>query len=348
VPRRLSCVLLVSLCLAAQAVAAPGATARRKLYVTNSAGNDVTVIDTATNKPIGRIEVGPNPHGIAVPASQDVIYVTVEGTSPGQLVWIDPRTDKITRRMKIGPAPNQLAVTPDGKFAYVPCSDGYYEVIDLARARIVKRLFTGGRPHNTLCSADGKHMYLAPMGSPKKVTVVEVAGHRKIGTIPFSSVVRPIALARDEKRLYAEVDGLVGFEVAEVPARKKTHRIKAELSDKHRRTGSRSHGLGIRPDQKEVWECDVEHHEVHVYDVTGNVPRQIATVPIGSRVYWLTFSPDGRVCYVSARGNGDVAAVDTRTKKIVARIPVGKEPKRLIVVTPPDEPGKADARRVRP
>src|SRR4051812_36119730 len=124
-PRRLPLVGLVALALATAAPAADGAgKARPKLYVTNSAGDDVTVVDVATNKPVGRIEVGPHPHGIAAPASQDFVLVTVEGTSPGQLVWIDPRTDKVVRRMPVGPAPNQLAVTPDGKFAYVPASDG--------------------------------------------------------------------------------------------------------------------------------------------------------------------------------------------------------------------------------
>ncbi len=334
---RLTCLLVVLPLLPAPASAAqPAAQARQKLYVTNSAGNDVTVIDVATNKPIGRIEVGPHPHGIAVPASQDVIYVTVEGTRPGQLVWIDPRTDKVTKRMPIGPAPNQLAVTPDGKFAYIPASDGYYEVVDLGRAEIVKRIFTGGRPHNTLCSADGRHMYLAPMGNPKRVTVVEVPGHKTVGEIKFSSVVRPIALTRDEKRLYANVDGLVGLEMADVAQRKMLQRVPAELAADRKKVASRSHGLGIRPDQKEIWECDVEHHEVHVYDITGERPKQIATVPIGSRVYWLTFRPDGKVCYVSARGASAVAVVDTQTKKVIANIPVGKEPKRLFVVTLPE------------
>ncbi|HZT79878.1 MAG TPA: cytochrome D1 domain-containing protein, partial [Gemmataceae bacterium] len=317
------------------AAAEPSARVRQKLYVTNSAGDDVTVIDVATHKPIGRIEVGPHPHGIAVPAAQDVILVTIEGRKPGELVWIDPRTDKITRRMDIGPAPNQLAVTPDGKFAYVPCSDGYYEVIDLQKAKVLHRIFTGGRPHNTVCSPDGKRMYLAPMGSPKKVTIVDVATHKPVGEIAFSSVVRPVAVSADEKRFYAEVDGLVGVEVADVAARKMIHRVKAELAPEQRKKPSRSHGLGIRPDQKELWECDVEHHEVHVYDITGDRPKQIATVPIGSQVYWLTFRPDGKMCYVSARGNGEVAAVDTATKKVIHRIPVGKEPKRLIVVTLP-------------
>jgi YVTN family beta-propeller protein len=306
---------------------------KQKLYVTNSAGDDVTIIDPASNKPIGRIEVGLHPHGIAVPASQDVAYVSIEGTKPGQLVAIDPKTDRIKWRMEIGPAPNQLAVTPDGKFAYIPVNDGHYEVVDLAARKIIERIETGGRPHNTLCSTDGKRMYLAPMGAPKKVTIVDVATHKPIGEIPFTSVVRPIALSKDEKRLFAEVDGLVGIEEADVATRKMIHRVPAELSAENKKVDSRSHGLGIRPDQKEIWECDVEHFEVHVYDITGEKPKQIATVPIGSRVYWLTFSPDGKTCYVSARGNGEVAAVDTTSKKVVARIPVGKEPKRLVVVT---------------
>jgi YVTN family beta-propeller protein len=335
--RRLICTLVVlSVPVLASAAETKGI-AGQKLYVTNSAGNDVTVIDVATLTPIGRIEVGPHPHGIAVPASQDVILVTIEGKSPGELVWIDPRTDKITRRMAIGPAPNQLAVTPDGKFAYVPASDGYYEVIELASAKIIKRIFTGGRPHNTLCSADGQRMYLAPMGAPKKVTIVDVATHNPIGEIPFSNVVRPVALRLDEKVLYAEVDGLVGIEVADVAAHKMIRRVPAELADDQKRVASRSHGLGIRPDQKEVWECDVEHHDVHVYDVTGDRPTQIATIPIGSSVYWLTFTPDGKRCFVSALGSGEVVAVDTAAKKIIARMPVGRGPKRLIVVTPPAE-----------
>ena len=133
------------------------------------------------------------------------------------------------------------------------------------------------------------------------------------------------------------MDGLVGVEVADVDSRRMICRVLAELGEEHRTVASRSHGLGIRPDQKEVWECDVDHHEVHVYDITSARPRQIATIPIGSQIYWLTFRPDGKICYVSAGGKGTVAAIDTETKHIVARIPVGKVPKRLIVVTLPQK-----------
>ena len=40
--------------------------APQKLYVTNSAGNDLHVVDTATNKVIRRVEVGPQPHGLVL------------------------------------------------------------------------------------------------------------------------------------------------------------------------------------------------------------------------------------------------------------------------------------------
>jgi YVTN family beta-propeller protein len=310
---------------------------RQKLYVTNSAGNDVTVIDVATNKVLGQIEVGPHPHGIAVPSSEDVMYVTIEGSKPGRLVTIDAHTDKVVRSMDVGPAPNQLAVTPDGKFAYVPCSDGYWDVVDLKEQKVLKRISTGGRPHNTLCSPDGKHMYLAPMGAPKKVTIADTTTHEPVGTIAFSDVVRPIALAKDEKRLFVNVDGLIGLEVADIDKREMIQRIPAEVAAEHRKVASRSHGLAIRPDQREIWECDVEHKEVHVYDIIGEKPKQIATIPIGSQVYWLTFRPDGKFCYVSARGGNQVAVVETETRKIVARVPVGKEPKRLLVVNVPEK-----------
>jgi YVTN family beta-propeller protein len=332
----LLCVLTM-LSPAVARAAGPAANAKQKLYVTNSMGDDVSVIDLKTNKVIGRIEVGPHPHGIAIPAAQDVVYVTVEGKEPGELVAIDPTTDKITRSMKVGPEPNQLAVTPDGKLSFVPAKDGFWDVIDLEKFEILKRIETGGRPHNTLCSVDGKRVYLAPMGAPKKVTVVEAATQKILGEIPFSNVVRPIALSKDESRLYAEVDGLVGVEVADVKERKMIHRIEAALTEEQRKVGSRSHGLALRPDEKELWECDVEHHEVHIYDIAGEKPKQVKTLPMGEKVYWLTFSPDGKTAYIAVRGNNEVAVVNALTKEITDRIKVGKEPKRLLVVTPPEK-----------
>ena len=48
------------------------------LWVTNSRGNDVHVIDVATHKVVHRIEVGPEPHGIAAPDDAHVVYLAID------------------------------------------------------------------------------------------------------------------------------------------------------------------------------------------------------------------------------------------------------------------------------
>ena len=59
------------------------------------------------------------------------------------------------------------------------------------------------------------------------------------------------------------------------------------------------------------------------YVKTGNVPD------------WITFTPDGSMIYVANSGANSVSAINTASRKEVARIPVGEVPKRNgTVVTP--------------
>lgn len=310
---------------------------KQRLYVTNSAGNDLHIIDVATHQVVKRVEVGPQPHGIAASADGTKVFLTIENmkASQGELVWFDPITETVTQRMTVGPHPNQLACTPDGKWCYVPCEDGFYWIIDTEKAEVVKKLKTGGRPHNTACSMDGKFMYLAPMGAPHRVTVCETTSHEVVGELPFSESVRPIAISPDGKRLYAHVDGLVGFEVADTVSRKMIHRIPAEVPEALEKTPSRSHGLAVRPDQKELWMCDVHHDRTFIFDITSDPPKQVASVEMQGDVYWLCFSPDGKTCFISEQNRNQIAVVDTSSRRILSHIPVGKAPKRVLTLTVP-------------
>jgi YVTN family beta-propeller protein len=314
----------------------------QKLYVANSLGNDIHVIDTATNNVIKRIEVGPQPHGMVATAMGDQMFLTIENTDgdEGELLWFDPMKDTITRRMKIGPRPNQPACTPDGKLIYVPCDDATWWVIDTVRGEVLKKIPTGGRPHNTLCSADGKRMYLGPKGS-YHVLIADTASHKLVGEIPLSDAPRPIVLSKDEKRLYANVDTLIGFEVADLEKRKVIHRVEAEVPQELLRKSSRSHGIAIRPDQKELWMCDVYHDRTYVFDITVDPPKQTETIVMKGGGYWMCFTPDGKYCYISERIGDTVAVLDTARKKTVARIEVGKGPKRVLVVTLPTQAEKS-------
>ena len=306
------------------------------LWQTNASGDDVHVVDVATHQVVKHLTVGPNPHGIAAPDDASVVYIAIENfrSRLGELIWVNPRSYEITHRMTIGPKPNQIACTPDGRWVYVPCNDGKYWVIDGREKKVVEKIQTGGRPHNTQASRDGKYMYLSPMGPPKRVTIVDVKeGHKVVGEIPFSNSVRPPALSADNRRFYQNIDGLVGFQVADIASRKVIATVKHKIPEEFKGKRSRSHGLAIRPDQKEIWSCNVEHRMVHVHSLTEEGFPETHAIRMIGRVYWLCFSPDSRYCYVAVRSVKKICVIDAKTKKIVTHIGAGNTPKRNLVIT---------------
>src|SRR5205807_600824 len=147
---------LVVLALGGYLQSSSAAEKQRQLWVTNSAGKDVHVFDVATLELIRRIEVGPNPHGISAAADGRTVHIALEHfrKEHGELLWLDAATGKVTDRLAVGPLPNRNECTPDGKWIYVPCDDGYYWVIDGEKKAVVKKIQTGGRPHNTTVSPD--------------------------------------------------------------------------------------------------------------------------------------------------------------------------------------------------
>lgn len=308
---------------------------QRQLWVTNSLGNDVHVYDLSTLELVRRLELGEEPHGISATADGRTVHIALEKFKQpqGELLWVDARSGQVTHRLTVGKLPNECECTPDGRWIYVPCDDGHYWVVDGQTHEVATKIRTGGRPHNTVISPDGKTMYLSPMGDPKRVTVVDVAGgHRVLGEIPFADVCRPAAISGDGRRLFQNVDNLLGFQVADTAARRVIATVRDEVSADQAGVASRSHGLAVRPDQREVWSCDVEHFLIHVHEATSGRYAQTATIKLPSRVYWISFTPDSRWALASVRSKNQIAVIDAQSKQVRALLGVGKEPKRTQVI----------------
>jgi len=58
--------------------------------------------------------------------------------------------------------------------------------------------------------------------------------------------------------------------------------------------------------------------------------KRITTIQVGRGPDWMVFTPVGVKCYVSNAGANSVSVLDTVKFKELARIPVGKVPKRII------------------
>ena len=85
---------------------------------TNSAGDNVHVIDPATNKVVGVINGIEVNHGAAVAPDGTRIYVSNEADSTLDIV--DGKSLKVTNKVKLSGHPNNIAVAKDGKAVVAP------------------------------------------------------------------------------------------------------------------------------------------------------------------------------------------------------------------------------------
>lgn len=324
-----------------------------QLWITNVHGDDIHIYEVGTWRLIDHIVVGPEPHGISATADGRIVHVSIEhpDRDHGELVWVDAITRRVIDRIDVGPRPHEIECTPDGKWIYVPCHDGTWWIVDGFERRVVKRIGTGGRPHNTIISPDHSRMYLAPMGlkvrindkkkylGPESVTVVDIdAGHEVIGEIKFSDHPRPITISADGRWIYQNVDDLTGFEIADTSTFKVVEEVEHEIHPEYDDRDSRCHGLAITPDGSEIWCCDLDRHRVHVHELTSGSHKQIATIPVVGRTYWIVFSTDGVYAFVSLRSENRVAVIDTKTRQVVTHLAAGDTPKRTQVIRVPKAP----------
>src|SRR6202162_2704879 len=89
-------------------LALPLAASTVRIIQTNSAGDNVHVIDPATNKVVGVINGIEVNHGAAVRPDGRRIYISDEAQST--LDVVDARTLKVTKRIPLSGHPNNIAV----------------------------------------------------------------------------------------------------------------------------------------------------------------------------------------------------------------------------------------------
>src|ERR1700751_5760017 len=115
--------------------AAVAAAQTERLYVGNSRGDDISIVDLTSFKVVGNIKLGERIHGVAVQPDGKRLFVTVE--TDHTLRIIDTATQQTIGTVKVTGRPNQCAATPDGKYVAVPIRDGdCVDVIDVSQQRI--------------------------------------------------------------------------------------------------------------------------------------------------------------------------------------------------------------------
>jgi YVTN family beta-propeller protein len=302
-----------------------------KLYVADTQGEDLAVIDATNMKLLRQAQVGLNPHGAVASPDGRKLYVTIEGTN--ELVEFDTSSDKVTRRVPVGRSPNEPTVTSDGRYCFVPLrNDSAVEVVDTGSFKVIDRIPVPAMPHNTYTSADGRHIYVGSM-SGQRITVIDAGTRKIVSEISPGNWVRPIAIKRDESLAYTALSNLHGFVVVDLNARKVTRTV--ELPPLPPGTpkpflDTYTHGLALSPDESELYVTSMPGNAIHVFKVPAL--ERVAKIDVGRDPNWIVFRRDGKFAFVSNTTDNSVSVIDTAGRKVSATIPVGHAPKRLVIV----------------
>ena len=251
---------------------APGtpASARTLLYVGNSQGDDISVIDVAGRTLLTTIKVGALVHGVCAPADGRRAYATIESNHTVQV--IDTLTNSVSATIPLPGRPNECAVTADGKYLVVPllAPANSAVVIDTASRQIVKT-FEVRHPHNCFTPEGGSNTIVyCEARDDFSIARIDLQKMEITNNVKVAGDPRPFVITADEKTLYTALSGLHGVAVIDIPNQTMSQIALPPMpwmACKVEPPNTPVHGIGLTPDAKKLWITSVSDAGVYVYDI---------------------------------------------------------------------------------
>lgn len=313
-----------------------------RIYVTNEASGDLTIIDSNSMAAIAKVPLGKRPRGIHASPDGKTIYVALSGSpiaGPGVdesklpppdksadgIGVFDVASQKLVRMIHSGSDPEEFDLSRDGKTLYVSNEDvGGASILDLGTGKIVKEIKTGEEPEGVTVSPDGK-LVLVTSEDAGTVAVIDTAKQELIDNIKVGRRPRSIAFLPDSQRawLNAENDGTVVL----IDIAKKTAGQTIQLGE----AGVvKPMKVLLSPDAKTLYVSTGRGKKVFFLD--ADTGKTLGEVEAGRRPWGIGLSPDGKTLF-SANGPGnDISVIDIASKTVTKRIESTGSPWGVLVL----------------
>jgi YVTN family beta-propeller protein len=342
----------IALCTVSLSLAAAQGS-KLRIIQTNSAGDNIHIIDPATNKVVGEIKGIEASHGIAVSPDGARIYISEEADKT--LTVVDGKTLQVTKQIPLSGNPNLVDMTPDGRWIYVAIAQtwddlsefpqikanasGGVDVIDTVSLQNVKTIPMRGGVHDLNVTPDGKYVIAGTSRGAKPpanlMNVIDTRTNEIAWKLLMSPAPSPMAISKNPdgsaKWIFAQLGDLNGFAVVDFATQAKINEIKLPEvpPEKQTRKGppAPSHGIAITSDQKTLLVNSRLNSSLYAYSVPDL--KLLGSVALGGKgAGWLTITPDDKTAYVANEHTNNVSVVDIKSLKEIALIPVGFAPAR--------------------
>lgn len=298
-------------------------TAEYRLYVARFSDGDITVIDSATHKEVGKIVMGfgSNPAEVIPSPNKKLLYVSNRGLD--EIAVIDVKSGKVFARIKTGIHPNFTKITPDGRYLVVANNqDNHAAVIDLSTNAVVGRPSEGMGASGVAITDDSRYAYITSiydddisvidLKKMERARIVKVRGAMAI-VIPPGSRFAYLCSNRNSVSILDTVSIEV---VGSIPVGDTPNYITLSLDGRIAFvTNALSNTLSV---------IDLEKRAVIKEIAVGREPTSSA------------LSPDGRFLFVNNHSDGDtdgsISVIDTGSLKEVDRIKFWRNPRALAVL----------------
>ncbi len=326
------------------------------LLVESPLSQDVQVIDTATRKVIRSIPIGEHTDDVMGSPDGERFYVSAQddmrspfgyqNNESGKVVAFDSRTLAPVWSLAVDGSPNHASRSPDGKRLYVPLYTRQWLLVLNAGDGSIEQWWpaTIGN-HVTEITKDGTRLFVGNMVTDA-VYVYDTASGKVLMALDVGESVRPIVLDEPRGLFYYQLSRLHGFEVRRIAGGSFVKRVDlpalekavgpaegplkdrlANLEGAQAWPYTYNHGLAMTRDGRHLVAVATVANYAAIYALPDFTLKGI--VPVGGSPNWVVCDPEGKFAYVTNPKDDSVSVIDIEAVREVARIPVGKGPKRI-------------------
>jgi YVTN family beta-propeller protein len=302
-------------CLVLACTLAPGWALAQLAIVLNSRDASVSLIDQATFKEVGRIDVGKEPHHL-YPMPDNKTLIVANAVS-NDLHFLAPMSGKVLGRLRGIDDPYQLAFSPDEKWFVTAALR--LDRVDVYRwdgkdKTLVKQVPLPKAPSHLWFSADSRTVYVTLQDSDEVAAIdvgtQTVAWKVRVGRQPAGIVVTP-----DGKSLLVGVMGQDYVEVIDIASRSTVAKI---------RTGKGAHNFRGMGDKRHILVSNRVDNTVTIVDMIER--KVVGQIPVPGGPDCMELTADGKLLWVTSRFAKQVSVVDMASRTVVRTIPVGRSP----------------------
>jgi len=259
------------------------------VLIVNRDSNDISIMDIATKKILGKTFLGNNVNPHMAMISPDGRYIVTGGQRSNTAYIIDARTLELVKKIPVGLFPEHLAFSPDGRYYYQGNPEGdSISVIDMQSLSVIKTIEGLAEPLNITFTPDGTKAYVGNYGA-HWVGVIDVTRHELIKKIEVGKV--PGISRLDPSKYLSEIKGIF---MATPSA-----------------------------DGRYIYATDGDLATVAVIDTRDD--RVIKTIRVGPDPWRLYMSHDGKYGITVNNGDDTISIIDTTKNEVAATLPAGKD-----------------------